>query len=214
MSRPEPSATRRRVPGPERREEIVTQAMQLFARKGFRGVTTRELARSCGVSEALLYHFFAGKAELYDAIIERKIRQVPEEDLLPAEAMARGDDEGVLRAFAMGLVRDKRQDPTFLRLLLHSALEGHELSRRFYATRIASVLDRLRDYLAGRMEQGALAFHDPEVAARAFTAQVMHALILRELFGVGPDGPQDWRERVDHLVRLTLEGLQVREKPS
>ena len=47
-----------RLDSDERRQAIVEAAVPLFARKGFSGATTRELAEAAGVSEALLYRHF------------------------------------------------------------------------------------------------------------------------------------------------------------
>lgn len=43
--------------------------MPLFARRGFAGTTTREIARQAGVSEALLFQHFPSKAALYQEIL-------------------------------------------------------------------------------------------------------------------------------------------------
>jgi AcrR family transcriptional regulator len=53
-----------------RRDSIVAAAVPLFARKGFAGTTTREIAEAAGVSEALVFKHFATKTALYDAILE------------------------------------------------------------------------------------------------------------------------------------------------
>lgn len=47
---------------------IVAAAVPLFARKGFAGTTTKEIARAAAVSEALLFQHFPSKAAIYDAI--------------------------------------------------------------------------------------------------------------------------------------------------
>lgn len=61
---------RRRL-GPEaRREQILCAAVAWFAEVGFAG-TTRDLARRAGVTQALLYKYFASKAELTEAVFER-----------------------------------------------------------------------------------------------------------------------------------------------
>ncbi|MBL8645519.1 MAG: TetR/AcrR family transcriptional regulator [Rhodospirillaceae bacterium] len=54
----------------ERRQLIVEAAMPLFARKGFSGTTTKEIAEAAQVSEGLLFKYFANKTALYDAIID------------------------------------------------------------------------------------------------------------------------------------------------
>lgn len=60
---------RARLDGEERRRSIVESAMPLFARRGFAGATTREIARQAGVSEALLFQHFPSKAALYQEIL-------------------------------------------------------------------------------------------------------------------------------------------------
>ena len=59
-----------RLSSQQRRSAILGTAIRLFAERGFRGVTTRELAAAVGVSEPVLYQHFPSKKELYSAIIE------------------------------------------------------------------------------------------------------------------------------------------------
>src|SRR5207302_10677733 len=56
----------------DRRQEIITSAMELFAKKGFRGTTTRDLATHAEINEAIICRYFKTKEELYSAIIEQK----------------------------------------------------------------------------------------------------------------------------------------------
>ena len=57
-----------RLDSDERRQAIVDTAVPLFARKGFAGTTTRELAEAAGISEALLFRHFPSKHLLYREI--------------------------------------------------------------------------------------------------------------------------------------------------
>ena len=63
--------SRRRISGGERRESILALTSQAFAERGYDGVRTAELAKSAGVSEALIYQHFRTKAELYRAAVDR-----------------------------------------------------------------------------------------------------------------------------------------------
>ena len=65
-----------RMKSAERRDAIVRSAIHLFAEKGFRGATTRELAAAAGVTEPVLYQHFRTKSDLYSAIIEAKAVEV------------------------------------------------------------------------------------------------------------------------------------------
>ncbi len=60
----------RRLPFDQRRQAIVEAVRGVFAENGFHGTTTRELAKTAGVSEALLYKHFPSKESLYTAMLE------------------------------------------------------------------------------------------------------------------------------------------------
>ena len=47
-----------RLPAPDRRRQILAVAMELFARRGFRGTTTRQIAERAGVNEAIVFRHF------------------------------------------------------------------------------------------------------------------------------------------------------------
>src|SRR6202795_3121586 len=53
-----------------RRRGIVDAAVPLFARKGFAGTTTKEIAEAAQVSEALVFKHFPSKAALYEEILQ------------------------------------------------------------------------------------------------------------------------------------------------
>src|SRR5215475_3084148 len=58
-----------RLDNDERRKSIVAAAVPLFARNGFAGTTTRELAEAASISEALLFKHFPNKEALYSAML-------------------------------------------------------------------------------------------------------------------------------------------------
>ncbi|PWG63741.1 TetR/AcrR family transcriptional regulator [Spiribacter halobius] len=65
----DPAGQRRRLPGERRRALIVEAAAERFAAQGF-GLSTRELARGMGVTQALLYRYFPSKEALVEAVFE------------------------------------------------------------------------------------------------------------------------------------------------
>lgn len=53
------------------RDAMLAAAAQLFARHGYPATSVAELARACGVSKALLYHYHRDKEQLLFAITDR-----------------------------------------------------------------------------------------------------------------------------------------------
>ena len=56
---------RRRMTQEERRAQLVTKAREAFLEGGYRGTTTKYVAQSAGVSEALVVKHFGSKEELF-----------------------------------------------------------------------------------------------------------------------------------------------------
>lgn len=196
-----------RLTGEERRQRIVEAAVDLFSRKGFRGTTTREIAEAAGISEAMIFKHFATKQELYSAIIEAK--SITEELLArTAKAAAAKDDAGVLRALGLTMLEQTEKDPTLMRLLLFSALEGHELSDIFFESRVRRLHEFLSSYIATRVAEGRFRAVDALVSARGFIGMVVHYLLIHELFGVKRPPRASPEDVIETFVSIYLRGIQ------
>jgi TetR/AcrR family transcriptional regulator, cholesterol catabolism regulator len=60
----------------ERRADVVTIAAELFAQKGFRATTVREIADAAGILSGSLYHHFDSKESIGDEILSSFINDV------------------------------------------------------------------------------------------------------------------------------------------
>ncbi|WP_165044173.1 TetR/AcrR family transcriptional regulator [Adlercreutzia sp. ZJ138] len=58
------------------REEILNVSMTLFATRGFKATTVKEIAATVGIKDASLYNHFPGKQAIFDAIIERELTRI------------------------------------------------------------------------------------------------------------------------------------------
>lgn len=61
---PAPTGTQR-MAADERRKQLLTASIVVFARNGYHGATTRAIAKEAGVAEALLYRYFTNKQALF-----------------------------------------------------------------------------------------------------------------------------------------------------
>ena len=64
------TSTRRRMRAPERRQQLLTVARRVFARRGYHVVTMDDVARESGVTKPILYDHFPSKRDLYRALLE------------------------------------------------------------------------------------------------------------------------------------------------
>jgi AcrR family transcriptional regulator len=82
------------------RERILLNAEKDFAKKGYAAASIRELCEAAGVNRALIYYYFADKADLYRAVIANG-----EEDLLRIAREARDSDGSALNKIRLFIVR-------------------------------------------------------------------------------------------------------------
>src|SRR3954453_3233684 len=62
-----------RAQGREAREELLSAALRVFARRGYREAGVDEIAAEAGYSKGALYWHFSGKEDLLLALIEERI---------------------------------------------------------------------------------------------------------------------------------------------
>ncbi|MBX3358377.1 MAG: TetR/AcrR family transcriptional regulator [Phycisphaeraceae bacterium] len=60
-----------RLPAAKRREQLLDTAARLFAKFGYAGATTAQIARDAGITEPIIYRHFDSKRDLFIALIER-----------------------------------------------------------------------------------------------------------------------------------------------
>ena len=60
----------------DRREDVMRAAMQEFARRGYYGTPTTDIAKGAGISQAYLFRLFPTKEELFVACVNRTYRSV------------------------------------------------------------------------------------------------------------------------------------------
>jgi len=173
-----------RMTGENRRLQILRVAMRLFSQRGFRGTTTKEIALAAGVSEAMVFRHFATKSELYSAILDHKACLHDEMDptAIVAEAMARRDDRAVFEGIALHALKQHQSDPEFQRLLLHSALEEHELAQMFWEKFVRRVYRSLGAYIRQRQREGAMRDIGPNIVVRAFIGMIVHHSLNNNLW--------------------------------
>src|SRR5438309_539992 len=116
----------------ERIGKIIQAAARAFAKTGFRGTRTRDIAREAGVSEGLVFKYFPDKKALQKAILEARLRQTG--PLISAETLDLPPHEA-LRTIAAAIIARTSQDPDFMRILFFSALEGEPLAAMLYRKR-------------------------------------------------------------------------------
>jgi AcrR family transcriptional regulator len=97
---------RQRLKAEDRRAAIITAARVLFARNGFRGTGTSDIAAAAGCSEPVIYKHFASKQALFAAVLEDCTRLMGER--FAAATAGEGDLFTAYLRFVRGLMGDPK----------------------------------------------------------------------------------------------------------
>jgi len=192
----------------DRRTQLLEVAIELFSKHGFDGTTTREIAAAAGVSEAIIFRHFASKEELYAALLDYKNQEGGTEEWI-AELRGyaeRCDDETLFRSLIRKILDAYRDDPSFQRLLLYSALNAHEFSQILHRSLGIPLYGFLYDYIARRKRQGAFAGLDPGAVIFAVVGAPSYFGMVTKLFGVGVKTASD-EVTADNFTRVLFKGL-------
>lgn len=121
---------RRRLGLVERERQILDGAIEFFALKGFDG-QLRDLARSIGVTHALLYHYFPTKQALIDRVYGEVFegRWRTEWEVLLDDKQISVEDK--LTSFYRDYV-NTTLTRDFVRILVFSGLTDHTITDRFF----------------------------------------------------------------------------------
>jgi TetR/AcrR family transcriptional regulator len=157
----------------ERREMILQALARMLEENRGQRITTAELAREVGVSEAALYRHFPSKARMFEALLEfiedslfTRITRILEEER---------DTERRLHAIAFLMLGFAEKNPGMARILYGDIfVDEHERLRR----RSAQIYDRLETQLKQVLREGEL-----HGAARPFAASETASLLAALLEG-------------------------------
>jgi AcrR family transcriptional regulator len=196
------------VPLSTRQIEIVSVAREIFASRGYRNTSMRDIADACGMLAGSLYSHFRAKAEILRFILEPFYDRV-----LPAqEAAAALAGPGAARLEAMlrrvfPVLIEGREELTILHYDWYDLVGVDELAG--IVERGEYAIDLWHRVIVAGIGDGSLRPEiDPEVTVRVIFS-ALQGLLDRKRFGTRPDPVTQFGGEVltDELVTLVLSGL-------
>jgi AcrR family transcriptional regulator len=195
-----------------RRERLIAAAEHVFVELGYGAANMDSIARRAGMSKKTIYQVFETKQALFAAVIDSR------RDALAAtiEGEAFNDSrrpEDVLRLFLRRIAQfilAPRQAALY-RLAVAESQRAPELANAFYREGSTKVCSPLTEWLALQHEREILHVPDPVSATKMLFYMAIAELQMRLLIGECREPDQSAiDERVDHAVRLFLDGSRPR----
>jgi len=118
-----------RLSAQNRRQQILSTSAHLIAQKGFKSVSVRDIAHSNGINEALIYHYFPTKENLFQEVMMEIREKSP--GFAPGNISTEQDFWCGIEKFISLFQEVNQGEARSLRVILYAILEGYALPRDF-----------------------------------------------------------------------------------
>lgn len=204
-----------RIPAEQRKSAIAAAAMALFARKGFHGTTTKDLAEAAGVSEALIFSHFPSKEDLYKNVQFLSLEAESEARalLLPrkpgTEALVIAVQTLVFEVFESFAGKDRSE--LMRRLQTYSMLEDGRFASAFFETHLRPWFPYVLECIEASRRSGDISARDiPDENLIWF----VHHLPMMVRLSTLPATKISYKEAsriVDQMCLFCLRGMGMKE---
>jgi len=185
------------------KERILETSLELFAQRGYEGVSVSDIAGALGLTKGALYRHFASKRAIFDSILLRMARQdgdqarrhdLPQEAFEADEAAYAAATGAHILAFSKAMFRYWTEDPfaaAFRRMLTLEQFRSQEMGRLYQQYLAAGPLGYVADLFQS------LGLPEPRRRAAAFYGPMF---LLYSVY----DGAED-KSAVTALLDKSLE---------
>lgn len=181
------------------RERILAEAARLFASRGYRATTTRQIAQAVGIRQPSLFHHFPSK----DAIVQEILRSDLDEAVPAVEALASDPGPASVRLYRYLRhdVEHLARSPYDLRGIYTEEIMGDPRFAYWNARRLRlhAAVERI---VKDGVDSGVFLPIDTALAREAIAGILIRALTL---YSGGRTGPPT--QFCDEIASLVLRGL-------
>ena len=183
------------------REIIITAARSIFARFGFRKTTVDEIAQAAHKAKSSIYHYFKGKEEIFQAVVEME-SQVLEKEITKAINQENTPRKKV-RVYIITRMKVLNRLANFYNALKDEYFEHYGFIERLRLKYYKDEIKIMREILETGVDDGVFVIKDLEVTAFA---------IITALKGLGyswvlENNVPKTEKNIDALLEILFNGI-------
>jgi len=148
---------------PDTRDRVLQVAQALFAERGYRGTSLRDIAKRIGIKAPSLLHHFPSKQQLYIAVLEKMFENL--EDAANAVAWGRESRQDRMRRAVRDAIDFIAGHPDFVRLMWKEMADESGVGRQVLKRRLPPLFSIAVNFIFDGQREGEFR---PEVDPRHF----------------------------------------------
>jgi AcrR family transcriptional regulator len=188
----------------ETRTRILKAALKLFAKQGYDGTTTRDLAEKAGVAEGTLFrHFTNKKAILIEVATQGWIEILT--DLL-TELSEMGSYKAIAQVMRKRML-NMHQNVDLFKVCFMEAQFHPDLRDRIQSEVVEKMTDVAEAFFQTAMEQGIYRPMNPRMVARVFLGMFTIAGFSQDTIMSPNSSPAEMKEMAEGIADIFLNGV-------
>ena len=195
------------------REAIVHAAFAAFAQSGYDGVSLRQLATQCGVSDSLLHHYFGSKQHLWQQTADHFVTPLMADLMRNLEALAQQSDAAsALRQNLPIALKRLVHDPVALTFIFREGEADNERSTYIRQTYMRPYLQRLDTLFEQAIAAGHFRAVSPaarHVLISGFLRSLVIPGLLHDELSPHLQSPHHINALIDEAVTILLHGFNL-----
>ena len=189
------------------RRLIMDASAALFAQKGYRATTTKDIAQAVDLGESTLYGYFSSKQEILQAILFQQVEMV---DSMLVHLTELEDRQSFVDLVDI-LMEKILTGVVYNRVVIAEAWIDDEVLRNFVIAHWQPIMENLQNFISARSVAGIFRPIDPGLGARMIVAFFI-ATVLPVLRGVEPPpSPVQRRALAEMTVELISGGFNAQK---
>jgi len=194
----------------ERKTQILEEATRLFSADGYDGMTMKQLAGACGITEPALYRHFQSKESLYDAVLDAVAERLDTEEFIGTFDET-ADLEAILTGLSEHIIDFYTRHADIYRLLLFSALGGHAKAKQVFNIIRGAYIKFLVRHLDRLQSEGKVFARSNHITARCFIGMVFDCAMAKTLWKGFHGKSYRPNEIIANNVPIYIRGLTPQE---
>ncbi|MDB9526730.1 TetR/AcrR family transcriptional regulator [Oscillatoria sp. CS-180] len=188
----------------ETETRILKAAQRLFARRGYGGTTTRDLAQAAGVAEGTLFRHFESKKAILVRVATDGWVELLTDLLTELSEMASYKAIGQVMRRRMG---NLPRNVDLMRVCFMEAQFHPELREQVQGEVIGKMTDVTEAFFQTAIDRGVYRPMDPRVVARIFLGMFAIAGFSQTTLGSDADSPKEMQALAEGLADIFLNGV-------
>jgi AcrR family transcriptional regulator len=187
--------------GEATRQALIEAASRLFTRDGYAATSIRAIAAEAGITGGSVYNHFAGKEEIFTAVI---LAYHPIMLVLPSLNQIEGENsEELIRHAAYAVVETMQKDPALFTLI---AIEIIELKGQHLPMLVTSMMPHVQEFLGRVYADGKIRPKEPLAFFSSFIGMLMGYGLMRYM-SQGVELLKNASPSLDEHIEIFLRGI-------